>query len=349
MKPRHGGRMLSIAERYKKSPEDFIEFSASMNPIEMDLKEVILNSLDKIRYYPDNNYAMLKSAISSLHAVAKENICVGNGSVEMIRNFSHALLKRGDKILIPEPTFEEYEYNGRIFGAEPIFIGYGKFEELDKILPDIKIFFLCNPNNPTGRLIKKREMKRIMDICIENDCYLFVDEAFIELSSPSESLVKEASDEEKLFVLRSLTKCFSIPGLRVGYGIGDEAIVEKMEELRLPWDIGCIEEEVACYLLKEGESFLEISRDYIREEREWVGKRLSKLGLRPLKSDTNFLMVNVEPFSSKDLSEELIEKGIIVRDCSSFRSLKEGYMRIAIRKREDNIRLLDALKGILGG
>lgn len=371
MKPDHGGKVLSIIDKENKKLDDVIEFSASTNPLNIDLKKIIKESIDKIKYYPDDTYTKLKSSISVFHdlVIPHENITVGTGSIEIIKNFSHAVLNKGDKILIFQPTFMEYEYFGKIFGAEPIFVGYNRlikelnheFLNTDKFTwftnlidlrkNDIKAVFLCNPNNPTGTLIYKDKVKAILDVCNKEGCYLFIDEAFIELSRPEESLVKDAIREERLFVLRSLTKCFSIPGLRVGYGIGSRSLIEKIEDVRIPWNVGCIESEVASYLLKSGKPFLEESRRFILSEKEWLEKELSGLGLNVIKSDSNFLMINIEPLDlrSSELTEILAEKGIIVRDCSTFRCTGDSYIRVAIRSRKDNIRLIDCIKEVISG
>jgi len=368
MKPDHGGKVLSIVDKRKKKLDDIIEFSASTNPLSMDLKNIIIDSIDRIKYYPDDTYTKLKSSISVFHdsVIPLENITVGTGSIEIIKNFSHVILTKGDKILIFQPTFMEYEYFGKIFGAEPIFVGYNRLikelnhESLDTDMLNkvtdfldisknrIKAVFLCNPNNPTGTLIKKDIIKAILDVCNKEGCYLFIDEAFIELSRPEESLVEDAIREERLFVLRSLTKCFSIPGLRVGYGIGSRSLIEKIEDVRIPWNVGCIESEVASYLLENGRPFLEESRRFIENEREWLEKKLSNIGLNVIKSDSNFLMINIESLGlrSSELAEILAGKGIIVRDCSTFRWTGDSYIRVAIRSREDNLRLINSIKEI---
>jgi len=368
MRPDHGGKVLNIIDKTNKKLNDVIEFSASTNPLSIDLKEVIIDSIDKVKYYPDDNYLRFKSSISMFHdsVIPFENITVGTGSIEIIKNFSQAVLNKGDKILIFQPTFMEYEYFGKIFGAEPIFVGYTKIvqglnhESLDTDMLNrvtdlidikkngIKAIFLCNPNNPTGTLIKKDKVNMILDVCNKAGCYLFLDEAFIELSKPEESLVKDAMQEERLFVIRSLTKCFAIPGIRVGYGIGSKSLINKIESVRIPWNVGCIESEVASYLLENGKPFLEESRRFIKDERAWLEKELSGLGLKVIKSDSNFLMVNIEPLNitSSELTEKLAGKGIIVRDCSTFRCTGDSYIRVAIRKREDNLKLINSIRDI---
>ncbi|BDC36515.1 MAG: histidinol-phosphate aminotransferase family protein [Candidatus Methanoliparum thermophilum] len=354
MRPDHGGKALGIIDKENEKLENIIEFSANINPLSMDFKKIIIKSIDRIKYYPDDNYTKLKSSISLFHdsVIPSENITIGTGSIEIIKNFSHAVLEKGDKILIFQPTFMEYEYFGKIFGANPIFVEYNKLIRESNLIDikknNIKVIFLCNPNNPTGTLIKKDKVNLILDFCNKEGSYLFIDEAFIELSQPEESLVKDAVKDERLFVLRSLTKCFSIPGLRVGYGIGSRSLIDKIDAVRIPWNVGCIESEVASYLLKNGKTFLEESRRFIKSEREWLEKELSNLGLKTIKSDSNFLMINIEPLNvkSSELTAKLAKKGIIVRDCSTFRFTGDSYIRVAIRNRKDNKRLIYSIKEI---
>jgi threonine-phosphate decarboxylase len=170
---------------------------------------------------------------------------------------------------------------------------------------------------------------------------LFLDEAFIELSDPGQSLAGE--EGPGLFVLRSLTKAFAVPGLRFGYGFGDPDLIARMEVMRPPWSVNAFAEEFALLAFRNYHR-LEQSRQRIAGEREWLEGRIRGLGLAPLPSSANFLLVDLEEPASA-LAARLLDKGILVRDCASFGL--PGSIRIAVRRREENERLIEALSACL--
>ncbi|HZD43810.1 MAG TPA: histidinol-phosphate transaminase, partial [Methanomicrobiales archaeon] len=200
---------------------------------------------------------------------------------------------------------------------------------------------LCNPNNPTGELVRRADALTLLHDISSKGGMLFLDEAFIDLSNPDESLGDVV--EPALFVARSLTKSFAIPGLRFGYGFGDEDLVERMETLRLPWTVNAVAEAYALQAFKVyGE--LARSRRLIAEEREYLTRGLSEMALRCSPSEANYLLVNL-PVRASMLQERLLAKGILVRDCTSF-GLPDA-IRVAVRTHEENSRLLEAIRECL--
>jgi threonine-phosphate decarboxylase len=250
--------------------------------------------------------------------------------MEIIRVFCQAALSPGDGFFIEVPTFAEYGLSARLAGARPA-------EDPARA----RVRFLCNPNNPTGALLPADRVRDVLRQVPEGSGTLFLDEAFIELSDPAQSLAGER--DPVLFTLRSLTKAFAVPGLRFGYGFGDPELIARMEVIRPPWSVNAFAVEFA--LLAFGHfHLLEESRGRIRLERAWLEGRLRELGLAPLPSSANFLLVPLqEPASA--LAARLLSRGILVRDCASF-GLPDS-IRIAVRSREENEQLVGALSACL--
>jgi threonine-phosphate decarboxylase len=317
----HGGTVKKLRESRGIS---IIDFSASMNPSPPPL-DPALDPRD-LEYYPDDSYTLLKETIGRLFNRRVDEIAVGNGSIELIRVFCSCVLSPGDHVRIPSPTFGEYGYSARLAGAGPA----GK-----DVSP--KVTFLCNPNNPTGVLLPAREVGKVLTSVAEEGGMLFLDEAFIELSDPGQSMVGHR--DPSLFILRSLTKCFSIPGIRFGYGFGDPDLIARIEATRPPWSVNAYAEHYALLSFAHYNE-LEQSRKYIEREREWLYSRLADLPVRVNPSQANFILVDLAT-DVTSLCEDLIRHGILVRDCHSF-GLPHS-IRIAIRTRDENSLLIEAM------
>ena len=320
----HGGTGKRQREKTRKN---VLDFSASTNPFPPNVNwEPDLHLLE---YYPDDYYAELKERIGSIFHRDIEEICVGNGSIELIRVFCSVVFRNRigrNRFYLQSPTFGEYELSARLSGATPA------------VIPsDAGVYFLCNPNNPTGLLMKKEKTQALLDEVKRHKGMLFCDEAFIELSDPGQS-VADISDPA-LFVLRSLTKSFAVPGIRFGYGFGEPALIEKIETARSPWSVNAFAESYALEALGHMDE-LEGSRSAIERERHWLSSAVTALGLRSHPSSANYILVECGQDASS-LCNELIRKDILVRDCTSF-GLPTS-IRIAVRTHEENIQLIEAL------
>lgn len=305
-----------------------IDFSASMNPFP---PEVAWDPASvPVHRYPDNQYAALKAAIAETFHRDPAEVAVGNGSAELMRVFCQVALNAGDHVGIDRSTFEEYAVSAEIAGAV-----------VDDHAHDPAVRFVCNPNNPTGMLVPKSAMLDQLDRCSRAGTILFLDEAFIDLAAPDQSLVDRRNPD--LFLLRSLTKAFSVPGIRFGYGFGDPELIEAMEAVRPPWSINAYAEQFAiaafgCYDL------LTASREAIARERTFLCGGLDDLGIAYLPSSVNYLLMDPGVPASW-LTQSLLARGILVRDCTSFHL--PDSIRVAIRTRDENIRFLTALKACL--
>ncbi len=328
-----------------------LDFSANINPLgSPPLEALILEELKHIGHYPDNTYLDFRQAAASFVGVAPREIVPGNGSSELIRLFAEAVIEEGDLALIPFPTFGEYENQSLLVGATIRSINIGQdgmplLRESD--LKEAKAFFLCNPNNPTGRLLSKQQVSNLAKICEQNEIFLLVDEAFIELSDPGQSVASMASDMDFLFVMRSLTKSFGVPGLRLGFGVTNPELARILNCARIPWSISSLAAAAGVYLLSCAEHLVK-SRSLIREELTYLTSALQNLGLEPLPSSVNFILVNVTSsgLDSDILAERTMRSGVLVRDCQSF-GLGKSYIRVAVRDRRENKQLIAALERAL--
>jgi len=317
----HGGCVIRAR---KQTGAPVLDFSASINPFPPQISFSL--SPEDLLHYPDDSYSDLKETIARRFGVSTDEITLGNGSIEILRTFCHAYLSPGDRVAIPTPTFGEYEFSSRLAGALP---GTGR---------DVKVRFLCNPNNPTGHLLPRDEVFSLLDDHASPGSILFLDEAFMEISDdPAQSLA--GTIHPSLFVLRSLTKSFSVPGVRFGYGIGHADIIARLETCRPPWNVSTPAEKVALEAFAHYDD-LAISREKIAKEREWLCSALRDLPLRVEPSRTNFLLIHTGK-DVGDLCADLLRKGVLVRDCHSF-GLPEA-IRVAVRTHEENVVLVEAL------
>lgn len=322
----HGGTGKREREKTKKK---VLDFSASTNPF-APLFEWYCDP-ELLAYYPDDRYTRLKSRIASAFHRAPEEICVGNGSIELIRVFCSVALKGNKKCFFTEsPTFGEYEMSARLSGAARV----NTPQKAD-------VSFICNPNNPTGILQKKPEMNRHLESMKSHGGLLFCDEAFIELADPAQSMV-DVRDPE-LFVLHSLTKSFSIPGIRFGYGFSDPELIEKIEITRPPWSVNAYAEAYALEAFRHMHE-LSASRAAIAQERDWLATEIDTLGLHCNPSSANFLLVECG-WDVASFCTALARRDILVRDCTSFGL--PTCIRVAVRTREENRALTEALSACL--
>ncbi|MFA6363706.1 histidinol-phosphate transaminase [Methanoregula sp.] len=317
----HGGTGKRQRENTGKN---LLDFSASLNPLPprfaWHCDPACLSA------YPDNEYVQLKECIAHTFHRDPEEICVGNGSIELIRVFCAVGLSGKKTYFTESPTFGEYALSACLAGASEV-----------RAPESASVSFVCNPNNPTGELHNRSEMMaRIRDVSSHGGM-LFADEAFIELADPAQSIVDIR--DPSLFVLRSLTKSFSVPGIRFGYGFGNPDMIAKIETARPPWSVNAYAEAFALQAFSHLDE-LGKSRDYIRKEREWLSLKIEELGLRCHPSSVNYLLVDCAR-SVEPLCTQLETHGILVRDCTSFGL--PTCIRVAVRTREENEQLVEAL------
>lgn len=305
-----------------------LDFSASLNPFPPEIPwDATIVTLDA---YPDDTYQELRELIAKCYRRDAEEVSVGNGSIEVIRSFCASVFSPGDRFWLQEPTFGEYAGSARFFGAEK-----GRSPE------GSRAWFLCNPNNPTGELQHRHRVLRMLEEMESDDSYLFVDEAFMELADPRESVASCRS--ENLVVAKSLTKSFAVPGIRFGFALASEEIAQRMEAVRLPWSVNAYAESFALIALEHLDA-LERSRELIGRERRWLEGELQRLGLEFIPSSVNYILISL-PGPAAPICAGMLARDILVRDCTSFGL--PSAIRVAVRKREENEQLVGALESCL--
>jgi len=326
-----------------------IDFSSNVNPL--GYPPSILKDLKKeypfFSVYPDPDSTRLRNYLEKYTGVSKDHIIVGNGATEIIYNFCRAFVN-GRKVLIPIPTFGEYESAAKLHGASVYFLKTMKLDkEISKLLdiiPKHDCVFICNPNNPIGSLIKHKDMLKIVQLAHERSVLLFVDECFIEfVSNSKESIISRLKEFDNLFVLRSLTKSFGLAGLRVGYGLGSSQMIKVLQKIKIPWNVSGFAQNVAVRVLSD-RLHLEKTRIVIARERKFLKESISKInGFSCYDSDVNFLLIKSRR-DSKYIQKKLLKKHILIRDCSTFRGLNSKFIRVAVRTRHKNLKLVKALQ-----
>ena len=358
-RPFHGGNLKEASLKYKMGRDEFIDFSANINPLGLSprIKEALLDSIDLALCYPDPYCDELKREISTHLGTDKENILVGNGSCDLIYLIARTFNPRNCLILIP--TFSEYEYAVKISGGSCQFFKLSeekdflwKKESVLKRLKGEDLVFICNPNNPTGGLVSKEDLLFTVTEGKKREATIVVDEAFIDFVEDSDqfTLVREAVSNGNLLVLRSLTKFFALAGLRVGYVVGAKRMIKELEKKQSPWSVNGLAQIAAREALRD-QNFAEKTKSYIQQERNYLKERLEEIkGIEPYPAAANFIFCRLtkDGINSSLLAEKLGCQGILIRDCSTFRGLDNRFIRIAVKKREENVKLIAALKDIFG-
>jgi L-threonine-O-3-phosphate decarboxylase len=355
----HGAEVLGAAEESGLLPQDILDFSSSVNPLGPSKKalEATKKAFSQIAAYPDSNSNELRQVIAAhFGGISKGNVVVGNGSTELMYLFAEVFLRKGDKAVMPAPTFGEYESAVRKTGESPKFVKLGKnfninTKEFERELADAKLVFLCNPNNPTSKLIPQETLKRIIEAALKQDTFVFLDEDFLEFVENEKALtmIGKINKYPNLFILRSFTKIFGLTGLRVGYGIANEEIISVLSCAKIPWNVNCLAQAAAVAALKD-EEHLRVTRELIKKEKAWLQGELGKFGSFKFSTpDANFFFIDVRKsgLTASEIKNKMLKQGILIRDCTSFKGLDEFYIRVAVKTHLENERLIEAFKGII--
>lgn len=331
---------------------DILDFSANINPLGMpeSVKRAIELGVSDIEKYPDPYCTELRKKLAEREGVNAESIVCGNGADDLIFRIVHAFKPR--KALVCAPAFSEYSCALSEAGCE-IFehqLSEQNGFEVDESLPDaldssFDICFVCTPNNPTGRLIMPELLEALARKCIENGIILVCDECFLGFVPEAEKYSLRRIMNSNSVILNAFTKLYAMPGIRLGYAIcGDTAIAERIQRSGQFWSVSSLAQTAGIAALSE-EKYVCKTVEYIAAERELMSAELSRLGVEVYDSAANFLLFRSAP----GLCGKLIAEGILIRDCSDFSGLSDGYYRIAVRTHAENIRLVDALRRCMNG
>jgi len=351
----HGGDIYSARERLRKngnSPE-ILDFSANINPLGLPegVRQAIRDSADTFDIYPDPLCRELVSGLSRHEGAPAEWILCGNGAADVIYRTVYAVKPK--KAMVLAPTFAEYEEALRavscrvvryeLRGENGFQTGEGLPDALDE---DLDMLFLCNPNNPTGQLIHKDLLLEIVRRCKNLGILLFMDECFNEfLEDPEEYTAKEyVKAFDNLIILKAFTKIYAMAGIRLGYCISaNTGLLGRIREAGQPWSVSTPAQIAGLRAMAEKE-YLAETRKLIREEREYLVPQLRDLGITVIASNANYIFIKDSRGMDAPLHEMLFEKGILIRNCDNYIGLGPGYYRICIKKHEENVKLIEAIK-----
>ena len=356
--PAHGGNVYKVARERRISVERIVDFSASINPLGFPAAglRAIRSALKQIVHYPDPDCWQLRQVLAQQCRVDPDMILVGNGSTELIHLLPRALAIKS--ALIIGPTFEEYARALMDAGSVVQYV-HAKREErfrppLQEVLRQLSAkrsrfdaVFLCNPNNPTGRVINRSALGELADVVERLEGWLIVDEAFIDYCQ-EQSVVSMLREHPRLMVLRSLTKFYAMPGLRIGYVLGTGKIVDRLKDRQPPWSVNSLVQDASRAVLHDFAYAIQ-SRAFIEIERSRFVRGLRSLsGLRIYPSAANFVLIELPAWTSAGVvTDGLASEGLLVRDCSPLPGLTMQMIRVAIRTAKENRRLIAALGGFL--
>jgi threonine-phosphate decarboxylase len=349
----HGGDVDRWARHAGIEAHEILDFSASINPLgpPPSARRAFVNSYGEISRYPDPHGEELKEALAEHHGMNPAEVLIGNGSTQLIYLLCAAL--RPCKALIVGPAFSEYANALTLAGADIRQFTLGPDDgfqfSTERFMAawekGCNMVFLATPNSVTGQLIPKAEIGNIARLALARKSFLVVDEAFIDYVE-GESVKTQARHNPYLIVLRSLTKYYALPGLRLGYLFGEACTVAQLAAYQEPWSVNAPALNVALACL-EDESFTSKTERWLQRERKFLSQRMAALeGLHPLPSQSNFLLVKIDRSGGKapPLGTFLLNKKILIRACDSFAGVGVDYFRIVVRRRKDNRRLLAALE-----
>jgi len=364
----HGGNVHAASRAKGRPISQFIDFSASINPLGVPsrVRRALVNAIPLSVHYPDPYGDDLRKQIGQAFRLDPESIVMGNGSVELISLLPRALSIRHG--LVIGPTFMEFERALALNGAQCTYL-HAKaadryappLEQVQAMLkkksgvgrsgkngrpspgPPIDAVFLCNPNSPTGRAVSRSSIRQLLQTAQQVKAHLIVDEAFVDFCH-SCSVLNDVAKSQKLIVIRSFTKFFAIPGLRIGYVVGPRDSVARIRGLLPPWSVNSLAQAAAKAALQDS-AYRHRSVALIRRERVRFMSRLKGLpGVRLFPSQANFLLLELPPkYSAARMAEWCREQGVLVRDCHDFSGMNRRSLRLAVRRSKDNDQLVKLL------
>ncbi|AEH61521.1 histidinol-phosphate aminotransferase [Methanosalsum zhilinae DSM 4017] len=342
------GRSIDdIAELVGLHPDRIIKLGSNENPLGPSEKAVsaMVRHASDISIYPSADAGELVKALSEYTGLPGSNIVAsGPGMDGLIDSLLRLVINPGDRVIISTPTFSYYEIASRACGGVPVFVPRDQDFQvdadavIDAVTPDTKMIFLCSPNNPSGNLINEVDVKRILE---STGGFVFIDEAYVEFAD--RNLMHLIRDYDNLIIGRTFSKAFGLAGLRIGYGIMPEWLKSQYMKAATPFNVSSAAIAAGIAALSDPEH-LRRSIDLVEKGRMFLKENID---FRVHDSHANFVLVDVSPYSASKICSHLLQKGIIVRDCTSFRDAGESLVRITVGKEEQNRKVVEAFADFL--
>lgn len=346
IKPYEPGKPIEELKRELRI-SNIIKMASNENPLGPSKRAIkaMKRAILSVNRYPDGNCYYLKEALSRDLNVSPDNLIIGNGSNEIIELALRAFVNKGEEVIMSEPSFLIFNIACKVSEGSPVVIPLKDFKaDLDSISRAItertKLIFIDNPNNPTGRSVGEAEVERFLERLPENVIVVF-DEAyneFVEREDFPDTI--RYIGRKNIIISRTFSKAHGLSGLRIGYGIADKESVELMNRVRQPFNVNSVAQAAAIASLEDKEH-IDASRLMVSEGKQFLYSRLDAMGLSYVKSDTNFILINIGR-SGKEVFEKMLRLGVIVRDMDAYKL--NNYIRVTIGTMAENRRFIKALR-----
>ncbi|GGF29511.1 threonine-phosphate decarboxylase [Halobacillus andaensis] len=346
--PAHGANPHYLTESMNLPPVQY-DFSVNVNPLGPPewLKEKWQDFYHLVMEYPDPHNKRLIETIAETEGISEEQVLVGNGASELLMLLGGYF--SGKRVLIVEPTFSEYRTIAQTHGCqvETVFLKEEErwqlpVERIEEKMAGVDLVILCNPNNPTGVHYDWSEMAPLLETCEMTGTYLVIDEAFYDFVEQEPSLIQHVKSYSKLIVLRSLTKMYAVPGLRMGYAAADKHLVEELSHYQPTWSVNGLAQAVAERCVQD-DVFRKGTRRYIQSEKDRLFPALQDLSFTVTDSEVNYYLLGGYPNLGETLLPFLLENRIAARHTYNFPGIDGEFIRLCIHTKEANDRLLELL------
>ena len=334
----HGDDAWQYGEKIKMDFSSNVYFGADLTA----LRDHLMEDFHIVGHYPEPEPTSLEAMIAESLGVAADTIMVTNGATEAI--YLIAQLYSGWASIIPQPTFTEFEDACKLFHH---LLSYIADDELE-VLPEDRLYWLCNPNNPTGNVVNKLLITHIIR---QHPRYLYVvDQSYADYTLKPMIQPKDLTDCYNVMLIHSLSKKYCVPGLRLGYIFASPIIIDRLRQIRQPWTVNAMAIEAGKFLIKNNPQMIPDLEEYLKEASRLHEKLSAIRGLMVMDTSTHFMLVNIDygKANTQNLKRWLIENhGILIRDASNFRSLDNHCFRVTARTPEEDDLLVEAIKGYL--
>lgn len=356
----HGGDLDTAAAEFGVAPESILDFSANINPLgpPEGLMERLRQELDAVIHYPDPDHRELRKLLAQRLGLDSSSICIGNGAAECMALAVLGLAPR--HVGTVTPCFSEYAQLARQFGANVVAAQGGEENgfragtaELCDLLERTDLAFIGQPNNPTGLQYDMSTLEAVLERAEETDTYVVLDEAFIDFIPPERqaTMLPKLPTYPHLIVIRSLTKFYAIPGLRLGFAAAHPETIGRMKRKQVTWSVNRLALAAGECCLAAGDAYERTTREHTAAERAFLIETLERdFGCRTWPSEANFILVRLPaPWTAERLQAELGRIGVLIRNCSMYEGLTAADIRIAVKDRKANERLIEAMKEVWPG
>lgn len=355
----HGSDLEVIATRYNISKDSIIPYASNVNPLGFSplARQALLDNVDAISSYPDRDYTSLRKSISKYCGCLPEQLILGNGTSDLIRLTIETLEPK--KTLIVGPTYAEYARTAAMYNSEVntyMLKNLDDFEmDVDLFLkalnPSIELLIICNPNNPTGKALTREQMDTILARCMELEIFVMVDETYVEFVKDVDiiSSIALTRKYDNLIVLRSVSKFFAAPGIRLGYGItNNDDFLQATSNNKIPWNINSYAS--VARVMFEDEKYINLTKSLIHTERNLIYSALSsRKTIKVFKPEANFVLIKLlkEEQSAGEVFDYCIQRGLMIRDCTDYEGLGYKYVRFCFMKPEQNDNMVNTILEIV--